>query len=680
MTIRAVLLGLLGAAFIAATGYINDMVLGLTPMVGNHLPIIVFGLVIVFALAVNPLVSLIHPNAPLKHGELATIVALLLVACSIPGAGLMWTFVPSLALPAEYYQQDVTWQRHDVMSYVPHAMLPLGGQFQESIIGPLARGGAGSYGKALGMGEVPWNAWTETLATWLPIVLLIGIAGICVALIVHPQWSRRERLRYPVAQFARSLLERAPGQAMPAILRDRIFWIGFGVVFAIHLINGLNAWELLNLEIPMTANLERYRWQFPVLGKLPGADRIFLCPIYPTVIAFSFFLASDVALSLGISHPLRLAVMAVLLGAGVNVSEDYLTGGPFPWQYFGSYLGLALLMLYMGRRYYGQVLREGLGLSRSREGVEPASIWAFRILLVVFALLVAFLAWRVHLPLPLGGAFVLLVLLLFTVMARINAESGLFWAQAYWHPITVFLGLFGATALGPQNFIIIAMLCVVLTIDPRESLLPFVVNGLKIADDAKVSPARTSRWAVAVLILALLVATPVALWAGYNYGANHNGWTGKMVPKMPFDALARQIQEMKGVGTLEASTSYGLWDRFANMQVDWKGFGLWAGLGVGLVLLCSVLRLRLPWWPLHPILFLVWGTFPLGFFYLSFLIGWAAKSIITRLGSSQAYFRARQMMVGVLAGDLIGGLLFMAAGALYHVITGEVPPKYAIFP
>ncbi len=60
MTIRALILGLLGAAFIAAAGYVNDGLIRNTFLVGNHFPISVFGLLILVVICVNPVLCLLH--------------------------------------------------------------------------------------------------------------------------------------------------------------------------------------------------------------------------------------------------------------------------------------------------------------------------------------------------------------------------------------------------------------------------------------------------------------------------------------------------------------------------------------------------------------------------------------------------------------------------------------------
>ncbi|GAG30654.1 unnamed protein product, partial [marine sediment metagenome] len=71
MTLRAVILGVLCAMFIAGFGYINDQVLRSTFLVGNHFPIGVFGGLIVLLLAINPLLYRLRRRWRLRPSELA---------------------------------------------------------------------------------------------------------------------------------------------------------------------------------------------------------------------------------------------------------------------------------------------------------------------------------------------------------------------------------------------------------------------------------------------------------------------------------------------------------------------------------------------------------------------------------------------------------------------------------
>ena len=106
----------------------------------------------------------------------------------------------------------------------------------------------------------------------------------------------------------------------------------------------------------------------------------------------------------------------------------------------------------------------------------------------------------------------------------------------------------------------------------------------------------------------------------------------------------------------------------------------WAIVGVLLVGVVSYLRLRVPWWPIHPVLFMVWGTRQMAEISFSFLIGWGIKTAVTNLGGTRTYRKAKSLLFGVIAGDLLGGLIFMAVGVCYYLSTGKALQKYSIFP
>jgi hypothetical protein len=96
--------------------------------------------------------------------------------------------------------------------------------------------------------------------------------------------------------------------------------------------------------------------------------------------------------------------------------------------------------------------------------------------------------------------------------------------------------------------------------------------------------------------------------------------------------------------------------------------------GFGLVMLLSVLRLRLTWWPLHPALMVFWGTWPLAYLGVSFLLGWLIKVAVTGLGGGQTYHRVKAMMIGIIAGDLLGELLLSVVTATSKLVAAGAAP------
>jgi len=688
MSVRAIILGLVLAVCISGLGYLNDSVLRLTYLVGNHLPISVFGLLILMAMLLNPLLHLLRARWRLRPRELALIVAMMLVACSIPGSGLMRTFVSSLALPAHYNRSKAGWREHDVLSYAPPKMLPAQGRYDPQVTdrfvaGAKAKGEGFGLAGAFDLDNVPWSGWAECLGTWLPLIVLTAVGVICLGLIVHREWAYHERLRYPVALVASAILEQDPDRAVGSIFRNRLFWLGLGTVFLVHVVNGLaTLYPDDMVRIPLNVDLSVVKQKWPDLGKAPQAWGLFAPKLIPTVAAFAFFLASDVSLSLGLSQVIYVPLVAGLLVAGVDYRGEYMTGGPQNWHLFGSYLGIAILVAYIGRRYYWDILVSALTFRR-RAGTVRSAVWACRVFIVSMVLIVAFLCVRVGLGLPLAVLVVFLIFLIFVVMGRINVETGLFFIQPYWQPLAILMGLFGIAALGPKTIVIVGLICVVLTIDPRESLMPFLLNGLKVCDDNRVRPGRVGVTAGATYVVALLVAIIIVFWASYNHGApQRDGWAFKNVPAFTFDAANNATAQLKYSGDLTRSQEYGAWQRVGNINPA-PGFLSAVGIGLALVFVTGFLRLRYTWWPLHPVIFLVWGTYPMANFSHSFLLGWLIKTVITRFGGGKAHRRAAPLMIGVIAGDLVGGLLWMIHGAAYYGVTAQLLDRariYRIFP
>ena len=85
-----------------------------------------------------------------------------------------------------------------------------------------------------------------------------------------------------------------------------------------------------------------------------------------------------------------------------------------------------------------------------------------------------------------------------------------------------------------------------------------------------------------------------------------------------------------------------------------------------MVLVISALRRRYSWWPLHPVFFLVFGARTTGALSASFLLGWAIKVAVIGIGGVKSYKQGKKLMTGVIAGDLLGGLVFMVAGWVFY--------------
>jgi hypothetical protein len=102
--------------------------------------------------------------------------------------------------------------------------------------------------------------------------------------------------------------------------------------------------------------------------------------------------------------------------------------------------------------------------------------------------------------------------------------------------------------------------------------------------------------------------------------------------------------------------------------------------GLGLVLLTTFGRLRFARFPIHPVLFLIWGTYWGKAIAGPFLVGWLIKIIITKYGGHSLFQKVKPMMFGLIAGDLLGGCIPIVVGFIYYYITGDLPKNYVTVP
>ena len=681
MTVRALIVGLVGAAMIAGLGYINDRVLELESIVAGHLlPVLVLGLLFVAMTVVNPLLFRARKKLAFRPAEVAVAVMLMVVSCSIPGRGLMEQFTGILAMPTHWNRLYPGWRKHRLMHYVPESFLAYGEQDAERLMTEGFIDGLGKVGEPIGLEQVPWGRWAGPLVTWVPLLVLMAVASSCLALVVHRQWSRRERLRYPIAEFATSLIEREGHRAVGGIFRRRLFWIALAIVLAIRVINGLYQWHQDSMiQIPMQIDLSAIGQKWPIIPRTPWGWGWLYPTIYPIVIGFTFFLASDISLSLGLTQVIFVPIAAVLVLHGVNMGSSYMAGGAMGWHRVGAYLAFALIMAYVGRRYYSDLLKQSLTFGR-RRGVAGYEAWACRGLILSLAAMFAVIV-AVGLDWTLAAAFVFLMMIIFLGISRISAETGLFFIQSRWMPMGALLGLLGGYALGPEGIIIVGLLSAVLCLDPSMALMPHLTNALRMCDNLGVRPGRVGIGSIGTYVMGLAVAIPVVLWANYNYGITRYGWTYQRVPTMSFRPALGEIADLKLSGELAAGEQLTPLQRFSPANIRPKPIFLWAfATGFGLVILVSLLRLRLSWWPLHPVIFLVWATYPMFCFFPSFLLGWLIKTVVTRLGGYAAYQKTKPFMIGLIAGDVLGALVFMVAGAIYYGATGNMPVRYQYFP
>lgn len=680
MTPRSIILGLLGACSVCGLSFLNDRVLRQTYLVGNNMPVAVYGALIVFVVAANPVLR----RWRLSGKELTVILALTLAACCVPGAGLLRTFSSSLILPSHYNRLEVGWREAEVLDMVPKGMLVDPSQDPDTVLDGFVQGLAPSGGHAT-VSAVPWSAWLRPFAFWLPLVIALWGVQIGLSMLFHRQWSAHEHLPYPIATFAsEALLPNGEGGEQ-AVLRSKTFWIAAGLVFALYLNNFLCRWfPQALIPVPTRFDFSAVSTLLPtfVMG---GGARLLVPTIYFIVIGIAYLIPGDVSLAFGIG-PFLWAVMAGILATyGVNLGKVYggtngytgLTAQAF--LLFGANLGVFATLLYTGRHYLTTVFGQAFTRRRAIDDEHRTAVLGCRLFAGAFTLFVVLLALTRIGVVP-AFLFAGILVVFFTVMARLIAETGLFYIQPMYHACVILWGLFGIRAIGLQTLLVMQVLTMVLTIDPRESLMPFMTNSLKLLESRGLKLPRATSWCAVAILVGLAVALPLSLYIQYDQGnAVWEGWADRVVPRMPFANITAAKRTLAAQGLLEAANesqgSPGLFRAAPNAACVTALFA-----GFGLFIAFAVARLRLRWWPLHPLLFVVWGTEPIWRMCGAFLLGWVIKMAVQKYGGANTYNRLKPVMLGLIAGEILGAVFPCVVGAIYYLVTDTPPASFHVLP
>ncbi len=541
-------------------------------------------------------------------------------------------------------------------------------------------------GNRLSPAELPWDAWWPVIQTWGGLGLCLALAALGLAGVFHPQWTHRELLQYPIVRFMDEVTRPGETGRLPAIARSRAFWIAFAAIAGVHLVNGLHEWvhvwnDTINTPQIMTKfDFSPVKQLIPEVSRVWGVNRALSPTIYFAVVAFAFFLTSEVALSVGLALYAWIVLGAIMLGRGETLGNHFMGTGEGTMLRAGAYIAVTGTILFIGRRYYLNVLGSAIGLRR-RIDTPAYAPWAARLVAVACGLALAIL-YRAGLNLPAAAMLLALILVAYIAISRIVCETGLFFVHAKWMPIGVMSALFGAEAMGPTPFIVVAMIGMVFVGDTRSTFMPYLATALGMGDRAAdTSPRRLGPVLATMLVLGFVTALVVTLYVQHNLGINSNdSWAARVVPSRPLQALESEVADLAARGELVAATQATGLERLAHIDPQLDAV-FWLALGAALVVGCAAARLRLPWWPIHPVLFLVWGTYPVAVFHFSFLLGWAIKLAVIKIGGSKAYRAMLPIMVGIIAGELIMGLFWMLAGAVYYFATdGGAPPTYSVFP
>jgi len=337
----------------------------------------------------------------------------------------------------------------------------------------------------------------------------------------------------------------------------------------------------------------------------------------------------------------------------VSYGLGWSTPGGFPYagqQMSGSMVGLAVAFLWLDRHYLAQVARRALGLrSVLQDDREEPLGYRVAVLGAILGLGYCWWFWsRAQVPLWIVPVFICLYLVVAMITARVRAQVGSPVHELPGIPDSILRALAGTPALGPRSIGMFTLLTPYLLWDQENSPAPAQLEAMKMAEAGRMERRR--------LAVALAITVPVTVlcsfWAYVHFGYQFGVGTGRshaalgQVTRTIIELMDSSLRVPAGPST-QASLAL--------------------GFGAGLAPALLFLKLRFPWWPLHPLAFPICHTWYMHYFALAMVLMWLTKALLLRYGGLRAYQSALPLFLGFIVGDSVVTVLRQVSFLAFHI-------------
>ena len=561
-------------------------------------------LLFLLILVVNAGLGSIRRSWVLQRGELVVIFIMTSLANSVPG--LIGYWVPLVSSPFYYASPENNWGEL-ILPYLPTWLVP----HDLEAIRAFFEGNEGQSS------AIPWQVWLTPLLSWLPLVVALHVATLCLMVVVRRHWVENERLVYPVMQLPLAMVQDDErGSLIKPFFRNGVMWIGLAVPVITGTVIGLHAYFpfLPTIDLTVPFPLFSSRLSFATLG-------------------FFFLIQREVTFGLWLFTLLNNLQEAIYRSIGWGIEQEPAVS---VWSYglpslvhqgMGAMIVLVLGGLWVGREHIGNVFRKAL---RGAPDIDDSDeILSYRSAVLGLTGSVGVMAgWLWLLGIPLLGIATLLFFMFIVYMAltRVVAEGGV---AVIYAPLVapdaavsaIGTSFFGVGLVGLAFTRIFAN-------DLLNFAMPHVANSLKLSGQIE-GRRRYLFWG---MLLALLAGIGGALWMlmhlAYTYGAinlrpPHFIW----LPNYVYDYTSAQMSSPS--------------------PPNWLGW-FHTGVGGGVMGLLMLARRYWIWWPLHPIGFPISSTFH----WMAFnaFLAWLIKGPILYYGGVHLYRQVRPFFLGMILG------------------------------
>lgn len=581
----------------------------------------------------------------LNPQELLTVYCMMLFASMISSRGLLEKILPLLVTLPYFANESNGWAKL-YFPYVKKWMVP----WDPTQPNPDPNLVAKRFFEGLRSGEsIPWHQWIGPLMWWALLALLIFGAFLCLASILRRQWVDNEKLSFPLAQLP---LEMVGGERGAGFWRNPFTWIGFAIPAIVFTVNGLHGWY------PSMPSFNLAIWITPYLVNPPWNCIGFLVMyISFAAIGFFFLLPTDIIFSLWFFH-----LFAILQTVIANAYGMEMIGMPLyapkifvGYQEIGAYFVLCAYLLYVSWPHIRRVLRATFHMEKLDDSNEllPYRVAVLGLFLCVMGATMWFAATGMNPWFALFELFVY-IFIIALIMARSTAEGGLLMTETTFRGVDVYR-LFAPThTLGPANMTVLGFMDAAWFRDLRGLVLTGFLDGLKIADGAKIRRRSFLPVFAGAILIAMVVGAVFQIYLPYHKG-------GITLYSYTYNANNKW-----------AFTDYQTPMKGPVPSLSWQG-PVFFCVGALFTAFLAYMRYLYFWWPFHPLGYAICYSWTLMVFWFPCLVAWLLKIVVMRYGGMKMYVRARPFMLGMIMGEFSMAVVWALVAWVFNVPAPSFP-------
>ncbi len=505
--------------------------------------------------------------------------------------------------------------------------------------------------------SVPWNVWAAPLLWWFILALAVAMACACVSILIHRQWSANERLVYPAMIPVVEMTTRVGTgrRGLPDFMKGKVFWAGFALTTFIFW------WNMISWFYPTFPT-------FPTAGgvwiRLPRAYPPLWFFVSTVVICFSYFASLEVLLSLWLSDVLFILEAGALNRIGFHVSTPHWGAGRFMWQTSGAFIALVLWGIWVARHHLRDAIGKALHPDRSSmdDSRELLSYRGALIGLAVSCLYISAWLWQLGAEVKLIVLLVPSMLLVYTGLAKIVADSGFIYASlpasagGFTASSLSIAMLGGAKALSAPSHVAIRLSSFTMTHHKGFAMVAMAhVNRL--ADFVRRDKRRLFLGLCLAFTIGVVLSTFYTVWLGYTVGG--------------YNFQPNYIIIISGAREYQWTVSSIVSPKPIEAGDYWFFLG-----GATVMVLLNLMRYRFKWWPIHPIGFALSGSGLVRRTSSAFFVAWLIKLIMLRTGGAAFYRRSMPFFIGMLVGYVLAVAAGVAVDAVWFPYQGHRVHKF----